>query len=75
MMLAGCRKAIFRRNGVTVIYSQTADGWWHISKLKGGRELASRVVKELPARQAEHVQATIRASRQPNVKRVAVRSS
>lgn len=42
-------KVIARRNGITFILACDTQGWWHIQKLKGGRVLASKTTKRLPA--------------------------
>jgi hypothetical protein len=41
---------VARRAGVTLMLVQDAAGWWHVTKLKGGRELDRKVVRHLPPR-------------------------
>lgn len=41
---------VARRNGVTLMLVQDEHGWWHVTKLKGGRELDRKVVRRLPPR-------------------------
>lgn len=37
-----------RRSGVTVLLVRDTEGWWHITKLKGGQVLRELSTKRIP---------------------------
>lgn len=46
--VAGLRKVIARRNGVTYVYAELAGGDWYVTKLKGGKVIVERQFESMP---------------------------
>lgn len=47
---AGRHTTTARKNGVTFVISQQADGWCRVTKIHGGKIVAEFVAKRLPSR-------------------------
>lgn len=48
--------ATARRTGITLIFVQDDEGWWTVTKSRGGQQLGQAIVKNLPSAVSDHIE-------------------